>query len=71
MIRRFMLAAAAASLVATPIAAQAAPSRTPAKIEGKNEQLVGLLWQYLILPLIIAAAIGLLSGDKDEAPRSP
>jgi hypothetical protein len=69
MVRPLLFAAAA--LAATPVAAHAAPVRAPAPVAGKNEQLVGLVWQYLILPVIVAAVLALISGGDDEEPASP
>ena len=70
-LRTLLMTAAAAGLVASPLAAQATPVRAPAPVEGDSEQLVGLLWQYLILPVVIAVVLAALSGDDDEEPASP
>ena len=72
MVRSLVLAAASVALAATPIGAHAGPSRAPAHLAGKEEQLVGLLWQYLIVPVIVAAVVALLSSDGSDAkPASP
>ena len=72
MTHKFVAAFAAASLVVLPLSAQALPERAPARMSGPDEQIVGLLWQYLLLPLVIAAVLAALGGgDDDEMPASP
>ena len=70
MISKLALVGAAAALVATPLAAEAPVHRAPAAIGAKNEQIVGLLWQYLLLPIIIGAVVALVAGGHDH-PSSP
>jgi hypothetical protein len=69
-ISKLVLAGAAAALVATPLAAETPVNRAPATMAGKNEQIVGLLWQYLLLPIIIGAVVALVAGGHDK-PASP
>ena len=71
MFRKLFLIPAAASLAAAPIAAQAAaPARLPSPVGQNSEQIVGLLWQYLILPVIVAAVLAAITGGDDD-PVSP
>jgi hypothetical protein len=72
MVRKLVFTAAAVALAASPTAAHgAAPQeRVPAELSGQNERLVGLVWQYVIFPVILAAVLVLLSGGDDE-PESP
>ena len=74
MVRKLTLASAAAALAALPIAGQAAstPQRAAAEISGQNEELVGLVWQYIVIPAVLAAlAVLLTGGSDDENPESP
>ena len=72
MVRKLVPAVAAAALAALPIAGHAAPQRDSADMSGQNEELVGLLWQYIIIPVVLAALLVLLTGDGDDAnPESP
>jgi hypothetical protein len=72
MFRKLALAAAAAAFAATSATAAPLPQRAPASIEGQDEHIVGLLWQYIILPIVVAAVLGLVLGnDDDETPASP
>lgn len=72
MVRKLISAATAAAIVAAPLAAQAAPARDGSPVSGDKEQLVGLLWQYVVLPVIVAAVLALVLGeDEDEEPASP
>jgi hypothetical protein len=74
MVRKLTLAAAATALTALPLAGHAAPSpqRAAAEMSGQNEELAGLLWQYIIFPAVIAAVLVLLTGGSDdESPESP
>jgi hypothetical protein len=69
MLRHVILSAA---LIAAPLSAQAAPARASAPVAAENEQLVGLLWSYLIVPALIAVVLAVvLGGDDDEMPASP
>lgn len=70
MIRRIVMMAAAAAMVAAPVVAQAAPQRLPAPVAAESEALGG---SPFLLPLLIAALVGILvvvSSDGDE-PTSP
>ena len=74
MVRKLALTAAVAAMSVLPIMAHAAPvaPRTPAEVSGKDEKIVGLVWQYVLLPIVIAAVLGLvLGGDDDDVPESP
>ena len=73
MVRKLALTAAAAAMTALPIATHAAPAaaRTPAELSGKDEKIVGLVWQYILLPIVIGAVIALITGGDDDDPKSP
>ena len=65
-------AISAAALAAAPAAAQAgSPHRAPAAMAGQDEHIVGLLWQYLLLPIIIGAVVALVAGRHHDQPVSP
>jgi hypothetical protein len=69
MLRHAILSAA---LIAAPVSAQAAPVRASAPVAAEKEQLVGLLWSYLIVPALIAVVLAVvLGGDDNEMPTSP
>ena len=70
---KLVLTAAAAALAALPTAGHAAtpPPRVAAEMSGEHEKLVGLLWQYVLIPLVIAAVVAVLAGGGDEKPASP
>ncbi|HLV06296.1 MAG TPA: hypothetical protein VKY80_01335 [Croceibacterium sp.] len=72
MIKKLMMSAAAATLVAAPIAAQAAPVRAPAPTSDSEELAGGLLLPALIA-LAVAVGIYLIvdDGDDDDLPVSP
>jgi hypothetical protein len=63
-IRNMLASIAAVSLVAAPVAAQAAP-RTSAEVEG--EQLAGNPWIPFAVGLIVAVIILLVVFDDDDA----
>ena len=68
MLRKLIMSTAAATLVAAPVIAQAAPVRTSSEL-GETEELRGAL-----LPVIIAVVLGLLLilvVDSSEEPTSP
>ena len=68
MLRKLIMSTAAATLVAAPVIAQAAPVRTSSEL-AETEELRGAL-----LPVIIAVALGLLLillVDSSEEPTSP
>jgi hypothetical protein len=71
MVRNLITTAAAAALVAAPVAAQAAPARTSSPIAAE-EDLEGNSW---ILPAIIgvglAIVIYLIIDSEDDLPTSP
>ena len=72
MSRKLTASLAAVSLALIPVGAQALPERTPAGMAADQEQIVGLLFQYLLLPIIIAAVLAALSlGDDEATPASP
>ena len=74
MVRKLVLSAAAASLATLPIGVYAATPqpRVPAEMSGQDEQIVGMLWQYIILPVLIAVVLAAVSGGDDEdSPTSP
>lgn len=69
-LREFLAATAAVSLVATPVAAQAAENtRTGTPVEG--EGIGGGLLLPILAVLAVAAAIYLITDDSDEEPTSP
>ena len=72
MFRKFLQTTVAGALIAAPLSAHAAPERFPAPTDGESEQIVGLLWQYVLFPVIVAAVIAAVSGgEDDEEPASP
>ena len=71
MFRRLAQVGAAISLAVASLPASAAPTRLPTPVEGESEQIVGLLWQYVLLPVIIAAVLVAVTGEDDDAPTSP
>ena len=72
MVRKLILAAAAAALAALPVAGHAATpkQRVPAVMSGPNEKLVGLPW-YIVFPVVIAALVALHTGGSNNNPASP
>ena len=71
-VRKLALTAAAAAMTVLPIAAHAAPvARAPAEVTAKDEKIVGLVWQYILLPIVIGAVIALITGGDDDDPKSP
>lgn len=71
MLRNLITTAAAAALVAAPVAAQAAPARTSSPV-AQEENMEGNSW---LLPAIIgiglAIAIFLVIDSEDDLPSSP
>jgi len=72
MIRKLIASATGAALLAAPIAAQAAPARTPAPIADEEEGLAG----GLLLPALIAVAVAIgiyliVDDDDNDVPVSP
>jgi hypothetical protein len=60
----------ASSLIAAPIAAQAAPART--STPAKGEQLAGFGWGWIFAALVVIGVILIVVSDSDEdAPHSP
>lgn len=72
MIKKLMTSAAAATLVAAPIAAQAAPVRAPSPTTDE-ERLAGSLLLPALIALAVAIGIYLIvdDGDDDDLPVSP
>jgi hypothetical protein len=72
MFRKLVLTATAATLAATPIAAQAAPARAPSPVTAEAEALRGdTPWLGIVFFLVGAGLIALLWHDDDEGPISP
>lgn len=72
MVRKLLLTAAAATMAAAPIAAQAAPARTPAPVSSESENLAG----GILIPVAVFAVLAALlafawDDDDDEVPVSP
>jgi len=67
-LRPALAALASASLIAVPVAAQAATPRKATAVRS-NEQLAGFGWGWYVLILLIAGGIYLLV-NQDE-PTSP
>jgi hypothetical protein len=71
MVRKFLLTAAAASMAAAPVVAQAAPARTPAPVAGGTENIRrGLLIPIGVFILLVGGLILLFDDDKN-GPQSP
>ena len=70
MTRTFALMAAATALAVAPVAAQAAPQRTPAPVSTESEQLFGSPLLVIVL-LAVAVGLGIILLDDDESPTSP
>lgn len=70
MFRKLALSTAAALVVAAPIAAQAAPARTPAAVE-ESQELRGNSGVFLPIIVAIALAIGIILLIDDDNPTSP
>jgi hypothetical protein len=73
MIRKFTLLAAAATLAAAPVAAQAAPVRTGAPVAADSEELRGrwFLPAVIAIGLIIVLFLAIDSDNNNDAPLSP
>lgn len=69
MLRKIVLSAAAATLAAAPIVAQAAPARTSSPVADQEELAGGFLWP--ILGAIILGVVVILLVDGDDEPVSP
>lgn len=69
MLRKIALSAAAATLVAAPIAAQAAPARVSTPVADSEEAFGNFLWP--VLGAIILGVIVILLVDGDDEPVSP
>lgn len=69
MLRKIALSAAAATLVAAPMVAQAAPARVSTPVADKEELAGGFLWP--ILGAIVLGVIVILLVDGDDEPVSP
>lgn len=69
MLRKIVLSAAAATLAATPIVAQAAPARASSPVAKQEELAGGFLWP--ILGAIVLGVIVILLVDGDDEPVSP
>lgn len=71
MLRKVLGCLAAATLVATPAAAQTA-SRAPSTV-AEHQEVAGSLWLPLLIGLgaAIVLALVVFDGDDDELPASP
>ena len=61
----------ASTLIAAPVAAQAAPAadRTGASVKGEN--IAGLGWGWIFAVLIVIGMIVIIASDSNEKPKSP
>ena len=64
-----LFGAAAASLAATPIVAQAA--RTAAPVDGESELAAGAMTPFLVLAVIAAVIFAGATIANDDEPSSP
>ena len=70
MFRKFVSSAAAAALLAAPIAAQAAPARTSSPV-AQEEELTGIGFLPIIIGLGLLVVLFLAIDSEDELPHSP
>ena len=68
MVRKIILATAAAALVVAPLAAQAAPMRVSSPVAETEQMSQGLM---LVLGAALFALLVLLLADNNELPASP
>ena len=68
MVRKIILATAAAALVVAPLAAQAAPMRVSSPVAETEQMSQGLM---LVLGAAAFALLVLLFADNSEEPTSP
>lgn len=68
MLRKLILTTAAAALVATPIAAQAAPVRTASPVGETEEISTGLTFA---LGVLVFGLLVLILSDGSDEPTSP
>jgi hypothetical protein len=69
--KQALAALAATSLVATPVAAQAATARTASPVEDSENLRGGWLVPAIAIVAILLGILAITSGGDDDLPTSP